>query len=456
MKKVLIVSMLIAAISLSACGGSSGSSGSAAQAAAEAAPETSETQTDAGPAPAETGTETTEEEGGASLTAAQQELADKVFAQLQNKEYDAIFADMIYPENSLVKVDDVNNLFLLNLSMDEVEKGVQKQKINETFEDGAIRFEYGLDTTGYTTVLIFENADTPDGYEVRLSGLSGNLFGGNLENTVEETRLVLPSGLTNVVVDGVSLDNYKDDTYFEGTDAATLGFDPADYTAYRVVFPALEYQYVVTDEMVELMENEYGFKVGRTKYAITADSPFGRLTGEVADTDRHLMGYGDHEGRLYQPLDSTAANDMLLSLLQEIFDAANEGHFDVDAYREFFVDGTADEVIEELTGSLDAHFNDNVGTISNLKAEEIHTYTKELKYEVPKVEYVGNGKMDMDIGVHSSFDQNMTYSEDHEDAYNELRLTVQTDGSELKIVEFPEYSGLEYLFNSLGDSFEDE
>lgn len=452
MRKKVLTALVGTALALSLIAGCGNSEASATGNASSAAAETesvSEAQSDAG------GNEAAVE---VSLTKDQQAIVDKVFQQLENKEYDALFADMIYPENSVVKVDDLNNFFILNLTMDEIEEGAKKEKINDRIEDGFIKFEYGLKAGGYTTVCILENADTPDGYEVRLCGFSGDLYGGDLTNTAMETTLLLPSGLTNVVVDGVPLDDYVDETYYEGVDVSQLKFDPADYTAYKVVYPCLTYGNTVDDEMAELMKTEYGFELGRYTFEVTADSAYGPLEGTTDEDGSHYKdsGFGDHEGELFQPLTSTTANDMLLVLLQKIYDKACAGNFDIDSYREFFVEGVDDAVIQELLDSLNKHFNENVGTISNLKAEEVHTYTQKIYYDVPMVEYVGGNKMDMDIGVHSSYDQTMTYSEDHHDAYQQLHLTVETDGSEVKIAGFAENSHLNNLFNYMGKKFEDQ
>lgn len=392
------------------------------------------------------------------MTAAQKALADRVFDQLQKGEYEALFADMVYPENSVVKPDDLRNYFVLGLSMDEVEKGARKEKINETYADGAIRFDYGLEAGGYTRVCILEDADTPDGYEVRICGLSGDLFGGDLSDTTMETRLVLPSGMTNVVVDGVLLDRYEDEAYFEGADEADLGFDPDDYTAYRVVFPCLSYQTSLSDEVAELMEREYGIHTGRNHLLITADSPYGPLAGEVVEYGKHFidMGLGDHEGLMYTAPENRNASEMLKSLLQKIFHKAGEGHFDVDSYRGFFAGGTSDEEIRVLADALDEHVNDNVGTITSLKVEEVHTYKNDDGSGGHEVEYVGSGRMDMYVGIHSSYDQVMTYSSDHRDAYQPIHLVVETEGGEVRIVEFRDDHLLGNLFNYLSRPFEEE
>ena len=395
-----------------------------------------------------------------SLTGAQQEMVDEVVSRLDSEDYEALFADMVYPANSVVKDDDIRNFFLLSLTVDELKNGIRREKLSgsERIEDGFIKFDYGNEYSGYTTVCLLEDADTPDGYEVRLSGLSGDLFHGGYTDTAQETTLILPSGLTNVVVDGVPLDGYVDETYYEDVDASTLKFDPEDYTAYNVVFPCLTFD-DMTKEMAEGFETEFGKELGRYTFTVTADSPYGKLEGIVKEDGRHFKdnGYGDHEAELYQPLESTTANDMLLALLGKIYDKANEGRYDVEAYREFFVEGTADAVIEELTGVLNKLFDKGPRTtVSNLAVHEVHTYTSEQphQYDVPRSEYTGSGKMDMDIGVHSSYDETVLNSTSHRDAYQQLRLTVSAENGSVRIVRFAENSHIGNLFNYLSKPFE--
>lgn len=404
--------------------------------------------------------ESNAESASSSLTTEQQAIVDEVVSRLDSEDYEALFADMVYPANSVVKEDDIKNFFLLSLTKDELENGIRREKLNgsERIEDGFIKFDYGNEYSGYTTVCLLEDADTPDGYEVRLSGLSGDLFHGGYTDTAQETTLILPSGLTNVVVDGVPLDEYVDETYYEGVDASTLKFDPADYTAYNVVFPCMTFD-DMTKEMAEGFKNEFGKELGRYTFTVTADSPYGKLEGIVKESGKHYKddGYGDHEAELYQPTESTTANDMLLALLGKIYDKANAGQYDVEAYREFFVDGTEDAVIEELTGVLNKLFDKGPRTtVSNLAVHEVHTYTSEQlhQYDAPRIEYTGSGKMDMNIGVHSSYDETVLNSTSHRDAYQQLSLTVSAEDGSVKIVGFAENSHIGNLFNYLSKPFE--
>ena len=79
----------------------------------------------------ETGSEDEEaggEDRGEKLTKHQQELADTVYEQLVNEDYEAIYEHLVLPENAVLTPDDINNLYADLFDMGRAKTGEKTKK----------------------------------------------------------------------------------------------------------------------------------------------------------------------------------------------------------------------------------------------------------------------------------------------------------------------------------------
>ena len=386
----------------------------------------------------ESGSETESSDG--KLTAHQQELADKVYKQLVDEDYDAVIRNMDLPENAVLTADNINNLYAAMMDFKQTSK---KSKMNEKFQNGCIMFDYGYEGGESWTVGILENKDTLDGYKVILQGLNS----GHLQEEYEETHLVLPSGLTDVKVNGVGIDQFADDTYFN--DAEDPKYDVSSYTAYRVVFPL----YRFTDYDISLRKNSDEFR--NYNLVVTAQSPFGEVKGLANDNNSEIqLHLGDSSADMCYTQDSEEVKKMLAELLQEVFDCVSAGDFNIESYRGFFVEGTDDQVIIEQIESLveaAVAVTDEDTHIKNIDVGEITIHEDDGTIGSPKTYYAGKGKINVSADISVSYDDTLTFdgSSHHRDCRQSITCQVKGDGNGLKFVMFSDENSLAYLLNWL-------
>ena len=380
------------------------------------------------------GSETETPDG--KLTTHQQELADKVYTQLVDEDYDAIIKNMDLPENAVLTADNINNLYAAMMDFKQTSK---KSKMNEKFQNGCIMFDYGYEGGESWTVGILENRDTPDGYKIILQGLNS----GHLQEEYEETHLVLPSGLADVKVNGVSIDRFADDTYFN--DAEDPKYDVSSYTAYRVVFPL----YRFTDYDISLRKNSDEFR--NYNLVVTAQSPFGEVKGLANDNNSEIqLHLGDSSADMCYTQDSEEVKKMLAELLQEVFDCVSAGDFDIESYRSFFAEGTDDQVITEQIESLAETAVVATGEnthIKNIDVGEITIHEDDGTIGSPKTDYAGQGKINVSADISISYDDTLTFdgSLNHRDCRQSITCQVKGDGN----VMFSDENSLAYLLNWL-------
>ena len=394
----------------------------------------------------ETGPEDEEaggEDRGEKLTKHQQELADMVYEQLVNEDYEAIYEHLVLPENAVLTPDDINNLYANLFDMGRAKTGekTKKSKMDERFLNGCIMFEYGYDDGNSWTVGIIEDDNAPGGYEIVLRGLNS----GHMAREYEERHLVLPSGLTDVTVRGVNLDRFVDDTYFDG--AKDLDFDVMSYTAYKVVLP----QHKFSDYDISTRGNGDEFR--NFNIVVKAMSPFGEVTG-LADynNSRIELNLGDCSADMCYTQDSEEVKKMLAELLQGVFDRVSEGDFDIESYRGFFAEGTDDQIIQEQIDSLFSEVNVVTGDgqfIRNIKVGEISIYEDDGTTSCPKAEYVGRDRITMTVSAPVSYDDSLTFdgSVNHRECRKDITCQVKKEDGVMKFTAFEDENSLAYLLN---------
>lgn len=388
----------------------------------------------------ETGHKSDAENSDGKLTAHQQELADKVYQQLVDEDYDAVIRNMDLPENAVLTADNINNLYAAMMDFKQTSK---KSKMNEKFQNGCIMFDYGYEGGESWTVGILEDRDTPDGYKVILQGLNS----GHLQEEYEETHLILPSGLTDVKVNGVSIDRFADDTYFN--DAEDPKYDVSSYTAYRVVFPL----YRFTDYDISLRKNSDEFR--NYNLVVTAQSPFGEVKGLANDNNSEIqLHIGDSSADMCYTQDSEEVKKMLAELLQGVFDCVSAGDFDIESYRGFFAEGTDDQVITEQIESLvevAVAVTDEDTHIKNIDVGEITIHEDDGTIGSPKTYYAGQGKINVSADISVSYDDTLTFDGNlnHRDCRQSITCQVKGEENRLKFVRFSDENSLAYLLNWL-------
>lgn len=434
--------LLILAAVIALCSGCSG------KGAGSQSPEGTETaQAQPGPEEKEQGTALQAEDSNkGGLTKHQQELVEKVYQELADKDYDAVFSDMVFPENSVLTSDHIGNLFAYTFG--PYEKDGKAQIFDEMTKDGCIVFDYGYADGARLSIGIVEDRDTPDGYEVLIQGLN-SIY---LQKEYQETHLILPSGLTNVCVNGISIDKFADTAYFDDA-GEDFAYDPEDLAAYRLVLPLHFY----SDGAVSMYKNADEFK--GYDLVVTADTSFGKVSG-LAGTDAlgMVLHIGDCSAKMYFAKDCAKLQKMTADVLQEIFDKVSADDLDIESHRGFYAEGTDGQVIKEQLDALAEYVRgySESSHVKDITVKELHVFEDGEDDLHRYARYIGQDRVEMAIGVHVEYDDDAAGFDGslvHRDCKKQLECLVTEEGGAMKFISFDDYYSLRYLLNYTGKDF---